>query len=100
MRQSLPILDRHLPIPEPRQRPLSAADRVLRARITEWMVHVTCAGIRGPVPSVDDDGKSPSTRRLWQSCVCEDEPVRWRACDVSRVVELCQLCVRGTAGGM
>ena len=42
----------------------------------------------------------PENLGTWQSCQCEDEPVRWAGVDVSREVDLCRLCARGTAGGV
>jgi hypothetical protein len=78
-----------LPNPLPPHRPVSDRDRALRATIAELVVHTRCARIRGPI------GESA----LWQSCPCEDEPVRWAA-DVSRLHDLCTVCARCLAGGI
>lgn len=67
----------------------SAADAALRRSITEFGVHLRCGTLRGPVRGY-----------VWQSCGCEDNPVRWPGCDVSRERDLCIVCLRGTAGGV
>jgi len=69
---------------------LSATDAALRERITELSVHIPCGGLRGPV----------QRRGRWQSCADEDSPERWEGCDVSRALDLCIVCFRGTAGGL
>lgn len=61
-------------------------------RICEMSVHAACGELRGPTPP---DSGSPAIP-WWQSCTCEDEPVRWDH-DVSSVQELCMLCCRGVA---
>lgn len=71
---------------------VSATDAALRARIHKLGVHIPCGGIRGPVP-----GFGP---RLWQSCRCEDHPLKWPRADVSREHDLCIICFRATAGGV
>lgn len=71
---------------------VSATDAALRARIHKLGVHIPCGVIRGPVP-----GLGP---RLWQSCPCEDHPLKWWGADVSREKELCIICFRATAGGV
>ncbi len=49
-------------------------------------VHLPCAWVRG------------ATSYGRQGCPCDPaEP--WRGCDVSRAVDLCEVCARGTAGG-
>ena len=68
---------------------VSAADAALRARVHEFGVHLRCGTLRGPVRGYG-----------WQSCRCEDDPVRWPGCDVSRAKDLCIVCLRGTAGGV
>ncbi|MEZ0339875.1 hypothetical protein ACAG25_07820 [Mycobacterium sp. pV006] len=76
--------------------PYSATDAALRQRITELSVHIPCGGIRGPVRRA-----TSVTPMLWQSCGCEDFPVRWDRewADVSRDHDLCIICFRATAGG-
>lgn len=79
------------------KRPLSTTDAALRARIKELSVHIPCGRLRGPVPDI------PGVcyfRGCWQSCPDEDSPEVWDGCDVSRVLDLCIICVRGTAGGV
>ncbi len=50
-------------------------------------VHLACAWVRG----VTSYGR--------QGCPCDPtEP--WPRCDVSRLVDLCEVCARGTAGGV
>lgn len=84
----------------PLKRPVSAADRSLRACVTELVVHVPCGGVRGPIGRLYTRCGCPENLGSWQSCPCEDEPVRWAGVDVSREVDLCVLCARGTAGGV
>lgn len=84
----------------PPLRPVSATDAALRSVINEFVVHVPCGGIRGPIGRLFARCDCPVNDGLWQSCPCEDEPVRWENCDVSRQVDLCLLCARGTAGGV
>lgn len=71
---------------------VSATDAALRERIHKMGVHIPCGGMRGPIP-----GFGP---RLWQSCRCEDHPLKWWGVDVSREKDLCIICFRGTAGGV
>jgi len=71
---------------------VSATDAALRQRIHNLGVHIPCGGIRGPVP-----GFGP---RLWQSCRCEDHPLKWHGVDVSTQYDLCIICFRATAGGV
>lgn len=66
----------------------SASNGSLRQRIKELSVHIPCGWLRGPQPGW-----------RWQSCLCEDEPVKWPGCDVSRAKDLCIICFRDTAGG-
>lgn len=76
---------------------LSATDAALRERITELSVHIPCGGIRGPIQQ-----RSPAYPNLpvkWQSCRDEDRPEKWDGADVSRIVDLCIICFRATAGG-
>lgn len=73
---------------------ITPADAALRERLHEFHVHIPCGGIRGPVPG------GTCGPRLWQSCRCEDNPVRWPMADVSREADLCTVCLRGTAGGV
>ena len=77
---------------------LTTADAAVRNRIRELSVHLRCGMIRGPLTM----GSHPNDARLdrWQSCRCEDEPEEWPGCDVSRVFDLCILCLRGFAGGV
>lgn len=72
---------------------VSATDAAVRQRIHKLGVHIPCGQIRGPVP--------PRTcgPRLWQSCRCEDHPLKWWGADVSREYDLCIICFRATAGG-
>lgn len=70
---------------------VSATDAALRQRIHHLGVHIPCGRIRGPV-----GGFGP---RLWQSCSCEDYPLRWPTGDISEDRALCIICFRGTAGG-
>jgi hypothetical protein len=77
------------------ERRLSATDAALRERITELSVHIPCGGLRGPVPSTC---KWDHLHGRWQSCLDEDSPEKW-SCDVSRALDLCIICCRGTAGG-
>lgn len=73
---------------------ITYADAALRERLHELHVHIRCGGVRGPVRR---DTYGP---RRWQSCGCEDNPVRWPMADVSRQTDLCIVCLRGTAGGV
>jgi hypothetical protein len=73
---------------------VTAADAALRQRLTEPCVHIPCGRIRGPVHSRAYGAK------LWQSCLCEDRPVKWSWADVPREIDLCIVCFRGTAGGV
>lgn len=50
-------------------------------------VHLPCARVRG------------GTKYGLQGCPCQPAP-RWEGCDVSRAVDLCAVCARGTAGGV
>lgn len=70
---------------------ISPTDAAVRERVNVLSVHVPCGGIRGPIQR--------DTRSLWQSCRCEDHPVRWEWADVSREYDLCIVCFRATAGG-
>lgn len=72
---------------------VTATDAAVRQRIHKLGVHIPCGQIRGPVP--------PRTcgPRLWQSCRCEDYPLKWWGADVSREYDLCIICFRATAGG-
>jgi hypothetical protein len=88
----------HTPLPP--LRPVSEADASLRANINELVVHVPCGGIRGTIGRIYSRCQCPANDGVWQSCNCEDEPVRWERCDVSRVVDLCLLCARGRTGGV
>ncbi|UXA20547.1 hypothetical protein KXD98_03710 [Mycobacterium sp. SMC-4] len=74
----------------------SATDAALRQRLLELSVHIPCGGIRGPVHRAVS-----ASPMLWQSCRCEDFPVKWdrKWADVSRDYDLCIICFRGTAGG-
>ncbi|WP_343709454.1 hypothetical protein [Mycobacterium sp.] len=78
------------------ERQLSPTDAALRARIKEICVHIPCGRLRGPVPDTAD---TYYFRRCWQSCMDEDAPESWEGCDVSRAMDLCIICARGTAGG-
>lgn len=49
-------------------------------------VHRPCGSLRGDV------------YRNRQTCPCEPQ-ITWPDCDVSRILDLCQVCARGTAGG-
>jgi hypothetical protein len=77
------------------ERKLSATDAALRKRITELSVHIPCGQLRGPVPTTC---KWDHLHGRWQSCRDEDSPEEW-SCDVSRALDLCIICCRGTAGG-
>jgi hypothetical protein len=77
-------------------RQLSTTDAALRARIKEISVHIPCGQLRGPVPDIP--GLS-YFRGSWQSCPDEDAPEKWYGYDVSRALDLCIICARGTAGG-
>jgi hypothetical protein len=68
---------------------VTPTNAAVRERLVELSVHVPCGGIRGPV----------TRGGLWQSCRCEDHPVRWDRADVSRAYDLCIVCFRATAGG-
>lgn len=92
-------MSRTLPIPLPPTRPVSGADAALRATLTELVVHLPCGGVRGPIGRIYARCDCAVNDGVWQSCSCEDEPVRWLRCDVSREVDLCRLCARGIAGG-
>lgn len=70
---------------------ISTTDAAVRKRVEVLSVHVPCGGIRGPIQR----GTWPG----WQSCRCEDRPVRWQWADVSRAYDLCVVCFRATAGG-
>ncbi|MEW5812518.1 MAG: hypothetical protein AB1925_24095 [Actinomycetota bacterium] len=70
---------------------ITPTDAAVRRRVDALSVHIPCGGIRGPVRR----GEQP----LWQSCRCEDHPVRWDGVDVSREYDLCIVCFRATAGG-
>ncbi len=72
---------------------VSATDAALRQRIHKLGVHIPCGQIRGPVPA------RTLGPRLWQSCRCEDYPLKWWGADVSREKDLCIICFRATAGG-
>jgi hypothetical protein len=74
----------------------SARDLALRADLKQLSVHTPCGGIRGPVSKFRD---LTFYVGRWQSCPCEDAPVKWPECDVSRAFDLCTLCLRATAGG-
>jgi hypothetical protein len=78
------------------ERQLSATDAALRARIKEICVHIPCGRLRGPVPAAPG---AYYFRRPWQSCPDEDSPEVWVGHDVSRAIDLCIVCARGTAGG-
>jgi hypothetical protein len=75
---------------------LSATDAALRRRITELSVHIPCGWLRGPVPAISN---WPELQGRWQSCLDEDSPRKWKGWDVSRALDLCIICCRGTAGG-
>lgn len=75
---------------------LSAADAALRQRTRRLVVHLPCGRVRGPVPG---NFRYRMLRGRWQSCPDEDVPVTWDDCDVSSAVDLCRICLRGTAGG-
>lgn len=62
-------------------------DTEVRRRLTELSVHVACGRVRGPIQG------------RWQSCPCEETQEKWHGCDVSQALDLCIVCVRGTAGG-
>lgn len=70
---------------------ITPTDAAVRRRVDALSVHIPCGGIRGPVRR----GERPR----WQSCRCEDHPVRWDGADVSREHDLCIVCFRATAGG-
>lgn len=70
---------------------ISPTDAAVRKRVRVLSLHIPCGGIRGPVQRGTWSG--------WQSCRCEDHPVRWHWADVSREYDLCVVCFRATAGG-
>ena len=78
--------------------PISAADAALRTSVRELMVHIPCGGVRGWYRA-GRRPRRPGSCGRWQSCGCEDDPLRWPGVDVSREIDLCLLCARGTAGG-
>lgn len=75
---------------------VTAEDAALRQRITELGVHIPCGMLRGPAAQSHVYGR---WGKRWQSCSCEDNPVTWVNCDVSRQYDLCIICFRATAGG-
>ena len=87
-----------LPEPLPSLRPLTDRDRDLRLTIGELVVHTRCGRIRGPIGRLPARCDCTVNLGVWQSCPCEDEPVRWRA-DMSSKYDLCIVCARGIAGG-
>jgi hypothetical protein len=90
---------REVPVALPSERPVSERDRNLRAALTELVVHVPCGDVRGLVGQSFCSCGCEIHQGVWQSCRCEDEPVRWAGCDVSAKVALCVPCACGTAGG-
>ncbi|MCP9274043.1 hypothetical protein [Mycolicibacterium arenosum] len=75
----------------------SSLDTAVRERITELSVHIACGGIRGPIQQ--PSRAYPNLPIRWQSCRDEELPVKWEGADVSRMVDLCTICLRGNAGG-
>ena len=73
-----------------RDRPRTCAEAQALRRV-DWhsllTVHLPCAQVRG------------LTLHGVQGCPCAPTP-KWEGCDVSRAVDLCVVCARGTAGGV
>ena len=72
---------------------VSATDAAVRQRIHKLGIHIPCGQIRGPVPA------RILCPLLWQSCRCEDHPLKWWGAEVSRDKDRCIICFRATVGG-